>query len=73
MLIPERSAMSTRQKMSIFSNELVRWVFNVNVEKIEKEDIIRVVDHLTSQLKTSGYDRKQAREIDISRMSSWMK
>ena len=54
LLIPDRSAMAVRQKMSILTNELVRRLSNMNVESVEPEEKIRIVDHFTVQLKTSG-------------------
>ena len=71
MLIPERSAMTVRQKMSILSNELVRRLSNMNIERVEPEEKIRIVDHSTVQLKTSGYDRNQAREVVKSGIKGW--
>ena len=71
MLIPERSAMAVRQKMSILSNELVRRLSNMNIERVEPEEKIRIVDHFTVQLKTSGYDRNQAREVVKSGIKGW--
>ena len=66
MLIPERSAISSKQKMSILSNEAVRRLSKVNIEKLGEEEAAEVLEHLTTQLKTSGYDRRQSREIIIS-------
>ena len=50
LLIPERSAMSNKQKMNILSNEVIRRISNINVEK----EVSEVLDHLTRQLKNSG-------------------
>ena len=73
ILIPERSAMSQRQKMSILGNELVRRLTNMNAEKNDEEERRRIVDHFTSQLKTSGYERRQAREVIISGIKGWLR
>ena len=66
LVIPEKSAMAMSQKISILSNDLVRRLSNINVEKVEEEEKVRVVEHFITQLKTSGYDRKKAREIVVS-------
>ena len=58
LLIPERSAMSQKQKMSILSNELVRRMSNICIEKVGLEEKKMVVDQFRGQLKNSGYDRK---------------
>ena len=63
LVIPEKSAMAMSQKISILSNDLVRRLSNINVEKVEEEDKVRVVEHFITQLKNSGYDRMKAREI----------
>ena len=72
LLIPERSAMPTRQKMSILGNELVRRLSNMNAEKVDDGEKIAIVEHFTTQLKTSGYDRRQAREVVMSGIKGWM-
>ena len=73
LLIPERSAMATTQKMNILSNELIRRLSNINIEKVEEGEVTRVVDHMTSQLKGSGYDRKKSREVVIAGMLGWLR
>ena len=71
LLIPEMSAMAQKQKMSILSNELVRRMSNIYVEKNSEEEKIRVTDHFTNQLKNSGYDRRTSREIVVSGILGW--
>ena len=71
LVIPEKSAMAMSQKISILSNDLVRRLSNINIEKVEEEENVRVVEHFITQLKTSGYDRKKAREIVVSGIVGW--
>ena len=46
--------MAQKQKMSILSNELVRRMSNICIEKAEKDEKKKVADHFTSQLKKLG-------------------
>ena len=62
--------MSEHQKMAILSNELVRILSNVHRDVIEDE-IEEIVEHYTSQLKTSGYNRKQAKETVVCGLVGW--
>ena len=73
LVIPENSAMCMRQKMSILSNELIRRLSNINIEKAEEDEKVNVVEHYTKQLKTSGYDRNKSREIVVSGLVGWMR
>ena len=54
LVIPERSAMATRQKYNILSNDLVRRLSNINMERVQEDEKIGVVEHFITQLKTSG-------------------
>ena len=67
--VMQRSAMSEHQRMAILSNELVRRLSNINRGVVE-EEIVRVIEQYASQLKTSGYGRKQARRWE---RRGWMK
>ena len=71
LVIPKRSAMSMKQKISINSNDLNRRLSNINVERMEKGEIERVTDHYVRQLKGSGYSRSECREIIVSGALSW--
>ena len=73
LLIPERSAMSERQKINILSNDVIRRLSNMNVEKEEEGERIRIVDHFTSQLKKSGYSRGKSREIVVAGVKGWIR
>ena len=45
LLIPEKSAMAQKQKMSILSNELVRRLSNICIDKAETDEKKKVADH----------------------------
>ena len=68
--IMRRSAMSEQQKMSILSNELVRRLSNIHRDVLQ-EEIKEVTEHFITQLKNSGYERKQAREIVVCGVVGW--
>ena len=71
LVIPKRSAMSMKQKISINSNDLNRRLSNINIDRMEDGEIERVTDHYTKQLKGSGYTRSECREIIISGALGW--
>ena len=71
MMIPARSAMPERQRMNILSNDLVRRLSNIKLEQVEEGEIERVVNQYTSQLRTSGYERRKCREIVVSGVLGW--
>ena len=49
LMIPDKSAMPERQKFNILSNDLVRRMSSIKVEKAEEGEEQRVIDHFTSQ------------------------
>jgi hypothetical protein len=61
-VIMKRSAMSEQQRMQILSNELIRRISNVQMSIVD-EEMPEIIEHFTTQLKTSGYDRRLAKEI----------
>ena len=69
----KRSAMAQTQKMSILSNEMVRRLSNINHLGVEKEEILKVGEQFIRELKVSGYNRKEAREIVVSGMTGWQR
>ena len=69
-VIMKRSAMSEQQRMSILSNELIRRLSNVQISIIG-EEMPEIIEHYTSQLKTSGYDRRQAKEVICCGVIGW--
>jgi hypothetical protein len=70
--IMQMTAMSEQQKMSILGNELVRRLSNIHRDVVE-EELEPVTEHYISQLKNSGYDRKQAREVITCGMVGWLR
>ena len=68
--VMQRSAMSEHQRMAILSNELVRRLSTIHRDVVE-EEISGVIKTYISQLKTSGYGRKQTREIVICGVVGW--
>ena len=73
IMIPRRSAMPEKMKMSIASNDLNRRMSNINVERMPEEEKIEVADNFTRQLKNSGYGRQECREIVMSGLKSWLR
>ena len=69
-MIMKRSAMGEQQRMAILSNELVRRLSNVQIS-IVYEEMTEILEHYTHQLKTSGYDRKQTKEIICCGVVGW--
>jgi hypothetical protein len=70
LTVMQRSEMSENQKMAILSNELVRRVSNIHRDVLE-EELEGVTEHYISQLKSSGYSRKQARETVVCGLVGW--
>jgi hypothetical protein len=68
--VMQRSAMSEHQRMAILSNELARRLSKMHRDVVG-EEIKGIVETFVSQLKTSGYGRKQTREIVICRVVGW--
>ena len=48
LVIPRRSAMSMKQKISININDLNRRLSNINIERMEEGEIERVADQTTT-------------------------
>ena len=57
--------------MDILSNELVRRLSNVS-EGVDFEESLQIVNHYTKQLKNSGYEWKQSREIVICGLRGYL-
>ena len=73
MKIPARSAMPDRQRMNILSNGLIRRLSNIKLEQAEEGEVVKVINQFTSQLRTSGYERKKSREIVVAGVTGWRK
>ena len=54
LLIEKDSAMENKQKFCINSNELTRRLYNVDEERVGEEEITRIIEHFTKQLKNSN-------------------
>ena len=61
----QRSAMSDHQRSSILSNELVRRLSNFNLGWVDWKEALDIIEKFIQQLKNSGYEQKQTREILI--------
>ena len=64
-------AVAKSLKFQILSNELVRRLSNVKIETIPHREIIQIIEQFISELKTSGYSQKQARELVCSGIRGW--
>ena len=60
-------------KISIMSNDLIRRLSNIKIERAEVGEERRVIDHFTTQLKTSGYSRRKCREIVVAGTLGWIR
>ena len=59
--------MSSNQMFSIQTNELVKRLYNIDDDLEEKEEEIeKVIEIYTKQLKNSDWKRKEAREMIVS-------
>ena len=71
-MLEKESAMSTKQKITIQSNELTRRLYNVDEElEGKEEEVTKIVENFTRQLKNSGWGRKEAREMVVSGYKGW--
>ena len=66
-----RSAMCNHQKMQINSNELTRRLSNIQVESVERKEILEIVEQYTKEVKNSGYTCSQAKEMICSGIKGW--
>ena len=73
ILLMKRSAMATRQKYTILSNELTRRLSNCHIEGTTIQEKVRVVEDFTRQLKNSGFSRSESREMVISGIKGWLR
>ena len=70
ILIEKDSAMSIKQKYCILSNEVTRRLYNV-AEDEKEEEVEKVLDKMTEQLKNSGWNQNESREIIVSGYKGW--
>ena len=72
VLIEKDSAMTQRQKYSILANELTRRIYNIDEEDDEfDKEVEETIETFTRQLKTSGWERREAAEIVKSGFIGW--
>ena len=62
-VIMKSSAIIQHQKIFILSNEVVRRMSNINDDKISLEEKYATVEQLIKEMKVSGYDRGEIREV----------
>ena len=73
-VVHKDSAMGKHQKYCILANELTRRLLNTDVERPEDEvedEVTVVIEHYTTQLKNSGWNVKEAREMVVSGYIGW--
>ena len=63
--------MCNHQKIQINSNELTRRLFNIKVESVDRKEIISVIEQFTKEVKNSGYNQGQAKEMVCSGLKGW--
>ena len=63
--------MSHQQRYSILSNEMIRRLFNTNHEEPDAEDVTKIIETFTQELKSSGYGRRDARETVVCGFIGW--
>ena len=63
--------MENKQKFCINSNELTRRLYNVDEERVGEEEVTKIIEHFTKQLKNSGWTRREARETVVSGYVGW--
>ena len=70
-ILMARSAMCNHQKIQINSNELTRRLFNINIESVDRKEIIEIVEQFIKEVNNSGYNQKQAKEMVCSGLKGW--
>merc|ERR1712015_401415 len=74
LMLDRESAMATRQKFTIQSNELTRRLYNIDEEIDEVDDEVeRVIEDFTRQTKNSGWEIREAREMVVSGYLGWQR
>ena len=66
----EKSSQADQSKISILVNELSRQ-FEVMSPDVTIEERIEKINHFTQQLRNSGYQLKQSKEIVLSMLKGW--
>ena len=72
IMLERDSAMSTKQKITIQANELTRRLYNINEEDPDLEgEVEKVIENYTKQIKNSGWQAREAREMVVSGYIGW--
>ena len=72
VLLEKESGMGMKQKYCINANELTRRLYVTDEHDEEGEfEIIRTIEDYTRQLKNSGWERKEAKEMVVSGYVAW--
>ena len=71
LVLMERSGISHKQKFQILTNELNRRLSNIMQDKIPVSEIKTKIEQYIIELKSSGYNISQAREIICSGIRGW--
>ena len=60
----ERTAMDRQEIMAIMTDELTRRLQVID-EKLDRKEVIEIIDKYVQQLKNSGFNWKQMRDIVV--------
>ena len=74
IMLERESAMGNRQKFCIQGNELTRRLMNIDTELEEdelEEEVVKTIEDYTRQVKNSGWEIKEAREMVVSGFVGW--
>ena len=63
--------MSMQQKIQIESNELARRLGNVDRNRNDQQEINKIIEQFTQELKNSEYNQNTAKEIVMSGIRCW--
>ena len=63
-LVMERTAMDRQEIMAIMTDELTRRLQVID-EKLDRKEVIEIIDKYVQQLKNSGFNWKQMRDIVV--------
>ena len=71
IVIMKDSAISDHQRYSILSNELIRRLSNTNPDDQDMPDILKITETFIQELRNSGYNRKNTKEIVVCGILGW--
>ena len=76
LMIERGSAMGKQQKYCILANELTRRLLKIDTdssEEVIEEEVVKITEHYTRQVKNSGWSVKEAKEIIVSGYAGWVR